>query len=292
VQAADPEARRGDIEGIHRLRTSTRRLRSELRTVRHLIDADWRQHLEGELKWLAGMLGSVRDLDILSQRLRDALPPPATRVQRNGKPPDPANGDTLRPFFDALRERHADGSQALREALRGTRYQKLLADLELGIDRPPLKDDAWEPCRSALPPLAVEAWKRLKKDARALRASDPDAAFHEVRKLAKRARYTAELIAPALGDSAQKASQRFIRLATQVQDTLGEHQDAIVAITEIEHFLAEQPRGIAFLHAAHDLLDTQRAAAQASRSHFFDVWAKLHRKKSLRWLRVAEKAGA
>src|SRR5262245_40787802 len=33
VQAADPAARRGDVEGIHRLRTSCRRLRSELRTV-------------------------------------------------------------------------------------------------------------------------------------------------------------------------------------------------------------------------------------------------------------------
>src|SRR4051812_43251186 len=31
IRVADPGARRGEIEGIHRLRTSTRRLRSELR---------------------------------------------------------------------------------------------------------------------------------------------------------------------------------------------------------------------------------------------------------------------
>ena len=66
VQAADPEARRGEVEGIHRLRTSTRRLRSELRTVRDLIDQASREQLEGELKWLAEALGSVRDLDILA----------------------------------------------------------------------------------------------------------------------------------------------------------------------------------------------------------------------------------
>jgi CHAD domain-containing protein len=292
VQAADPDARCGDVEGIHRLRTSTRRLRSELRTVRHLIDADWREHLEVELKWLAAMLGSVRDLDILSQRLREAQPEPQHGAQANGRALHLADDDILRPLFDALRERHAEASRALREAVRSARYQKVLADLEAGIDRPPLKDDAWETCRSALPPLAVGAWKRLKKEARALGPSDPDPAFHEVRKLAKRARYTAELIAPALGDRAQKTAQRFIRLATEVQDTLGEHQDAIVAITEIEHFLAEQPRGIAFLHAAHGLLETQRAVAQSSRARFFNVWAKLDRKKSLRWLRVAEKAGA
>ena len=30
IEASDPEARRGDGDGIHRLRTSIRRLRSEL----------------------------------------------------------------------------------------------------------------------------------------------------------------------------------------------------------------------------------------------------------------------
>src|SRR5271165_464185 len=50
LEAADPEARRGDVEGIHRLRTSTRRLRSELQAVRDLVKRDWREHLEQELK--------------------------------------------------------------------------------------------------------------------------------------------------------------------------------------------------------------------------------------------------
>jgi CHAD domain-containing protein len=286
VQAADPDARRGDVEGIHRLRTSTRRLRSELRTVRDLIDSNWRTHLEEELKWLAGMLGSVRDLDILSQRLHSAWSAAGHGGTMNGNGAISSGADRLQPFFQALRERHLAASRALRDALRGARYQQLLAELETAIDQPALKDDAWEPCRSALPPLGIDAWKRLKKDARALGPADPDPSFHEVRKLAKRARYTAELIAPALGRRAHKASRRFIRLTTSVQDTLGEHQDAIVAITEIERFMAENARGLDFLHAAHDLLETQRAAARESREKFSDVWAKLDRKKSLRWVKV------
>src|SRR5271165_6024476 len=75
MQAADPEARRGDPEGVHRLRTSTRRLRSELRTVSDLVDRERGEHLEQELKWLAAELGSVRDLDILYQRLYSAAAP-------------------------------------------------------------------------------------------------------------------------------------------------------------------------------------------------------------------------
>jgi CHAD domain-containing protein len=292
VQAADPDARQGDVEGIHRLRTSTRRLRSELRTVRDLIDSDWRAHLEDELKWLAGMLGSVRDLDILCQRLRNAQPETAADGRENGNGAGLSAALALQPLFEALHHRHLEASRALREALRGARYQRLLADLEAGIDNPAIKDDAWEACRSALPPLAVDAWKRLKKEARALAPSDPDPAFHEVRKLAKRARYTAELIGPALGRRADEAAQRFIRLTTQVQDTLGEHQDAIVAIGEIERFLGEQPRGLEFIRAAHVLLETQRAASRNSRDQFFGIWAKLDRKKSLRWISGKHRAHA
>jgi CHAD domain-containing protein len=290
VQGADPDARKGDVEGIHRLRTSTRRLRSELHTVRELIDLNWREHLEEELKWLASMLGRVRDLDILCHRLQGAKTGKVSSASGNGSAAASSEADDLEPLFEALHHRHLEASRALREALRGARYQKLLAELEAGVDNPALKDDAWEACRSVLPPLAVDAWKRLKKDARTLGHSDRDASFHEVRKLAKGARYTAELIAPALGTRAYKTSQRFIRLTTQVQDTLGEQQDAIVAISEIERFLTEEPRGMSFIRAAHVLLETQRAAARDSRDKFFDVWSKLDRKKSLRWLRLKHRA--
>ena len=70
IAGTDPDARRGEPEGIHRLRTTTRRLRSELRALEDLVDERFREQLEGELKWLAGCLGEVRDLDILQTRLR------------------------------------------------------------------------------------------------------------------------------------------------------------------------------------------------------------------------------
>ena len=72
LAARDPDARRGDAEGIHGLRTATRRLRSELGALEDLIDRHWREPIEGELKWLAGLLGGVRDLDVLTARLHKA----------------------------------------------------------------------------------------------------------------------------------------------------------------------------------------------------------------------------
>src|SRR5271166_3600812 len=97
--AADPEARRGEPEGVHRLRTSTRRLRSELRTVSDLVDREWREHLEQELKWLAAVLGSVRDLDILCQRLHLAAPAVAGNGRASASPcaPGTALAEFTRP---------------------------------------------------------------------------------------------------------------------------------------------------------------------------------------------------
>ena len=56
----------------------------------------------------------------------------------------------------------------------------------------------------------------------------------KLRKRAKGARYTAELIAPLLGRRAARGASEFIRLATKVQDALGEHQDALITIGELE----------------------------------------------------------
>ena len=120
MQAADPEARRGEPEGVHRLRASTRRLRSELKAVSDLVDREWGEHLEQELKWLAGGLGSVRDLDILCQRLHAAASPePRPTVMYPEAPARSARDGTLAPLFLAMRDRHDANLRTLRDKLAG-----------------------------------------------------------------------------------------------------------------------------------------------------------------------------
>ena len=60
----------------------------------------------------------------------------------------------------------------------------------------------------------------------------------ELRKRAKRVRYTTELVAPVLRRRDTRAVRSFIRLTTRIQDILGEHQDAIDTSREIEQVLA------------------------------------------------------
>src|SRR5947209_4332370 len=64
----DPAARQGNVDGVHRMRTAARRLRSELRLCRALLEGDWGERLAAELKWLGRLLGLVRDPDVMRER--------------------------------------------------------------------------------------------------------------------------------------------------------------------------------------------------------------------------------
>ena len=135
--------------------------------------------------------------------------------------------------------------------------------------------------------MVAAVWRKLKKDGRDLTPFDRDEGFHALRKRADMASYTAELIAPIMGRRADRAARRFIRLLTEVQDTLGEHQDAVVAAGEIERVLAECGDDPAFVQAAEALLKAEHGKARPAREAFFKVWDKLDRKKSHRWMKLS-----
>src|SRR5205814_407167 len=66
----DPGVRLGDDpEDVHQARVGTRRLRSDLRTFRPLLDAGWVAGVREEAGWYAGLLGEVRDSEVLIERL-------------------------------------------------------------------------------------------------------------------------------------------------------------------------------------------------------------------------------
>ena len=79
-----------DVEGVHQARVATRRLRSDLRTFRPLLDQEWATALRDELGWLAESLGAVRDGDVLLERFRkraESLPNGGRQGSRSGARP-------------------------------------------------------------------------------------------------------------------------------------------------------------------------------------------------------------
>src|SRR6185295_13148637 len=100
----DPYARLGDAEGVHQLRVAARRLRSVIRTFVPLCDPAKIQPVVEDLRWLGGVLGEVRDLDVLEIRLHEA------------------SGEDSTPFLEALAPRREKARATLKDTLNSDRY--------------------------------------------------------------------------------------------------------------------------------------------------------------------------
>jgi CHAD domain-containing protein len=99
-----------------------------------------------------------------------------------------------------------------------------------------------------------------------------------VRIKAKRARYAAELAAPAVGH----AVERFVDRVKKLQDILGEHQDAAVAEARLRELAKEAP-GPRAGFVAGLLVERQHARRQAARAAFEDCWREVQRRGRKAW---------
>src|SRR5215469_11158014 len=73
LERSEPGVREGaDPEELHRFRVATRRSRALIRASRPLV-RDQLAALDRELRWLGGVSGPVRDLDVLIEHLRDVI---------------------------------------------------------------------------------------------------------------------------------------------------------------------------------------------------------------------------
>jgi CHAD domain-containing protein len=212
LERHDPGLRLGDDpEDLHKFRVATRRSRAMIRATKPLLGKRL-ELLADELKWLGGVLGPVRDFDVLLIRLREEVRTLA---------PDTNGGDALVATLEEERERRNDVMVA---ALADERYFRLLDSYAAAIDRLPDLDTP------DLRPLAAKQLRKLRKAARALDDEPSNEELHAIRIRAKRARYSAELVAVA--DSG-KPLARYLDSLKTLQDVIGEHQDAVVAEGEL-----------------------------------------------------------
>jgi CHAD domain-containing protein len=262
----DPVVRRGeDVEGVHQARVATRRLRSDLRTFAPLIDAAWSQQLRTELAALAAELGAVRDADVLLARLRAD----AQQLAEADRP-------HLARIFDQLEARRTSARRTLLATMSSPGYATLLDDLVDATQHPMLTETARRAARHELRRVAARPWKRLARTVAALPDEPTDADLHQVRIMAKRARYAAEAVVPVLS-----AASPMARALAAVQTVLGEHHDAVVA----EQWLRStttRSRQEAFAVGA--LAGVQRAAAIAARARWRTAWAAAARPRLRAWM--------
>lgn len=250
----EPGVRLGaDPEELHKQRVATRRLRSLLRTARsQLFDLQRAERLREELSWLGGVLGEVRDRDVLIAYLLEEL----------------SSLEEAAAFGAVLELIDGERDEARREvliALDSPRYKTLLDELA----RPPSLSEGQK-----LESAAAREYERLRKAVGALGEVPSDTQLHRVRIRVKRTRYAAEAVG---------AGKRFVARAKALQDVLGEHQDAAVAELRIRELVA-QVRGTGRTAlAAGRLIERQRLRRAEARKAWPQAWKRLERAGDKTW---------
>jgi CHAD domain-containing protein len=254
---ADPVARVGDDpEGVHQARVATRRLRSDLRTFGPLLDPAWVEPLRDELRWLAGELGVAREAEVMLGHLRDHAHASGPEIE-----------SAAQPLLDAAVEEFEAARLRVVAALHTSRYLDLVDLLVQGAMAPRLRPSAASATAHDLVKLAREPWKRLKRAHAKLGDRPTDASLHALRIRTKRARYAVEAISGAVGGDEPR---KFAAALTALQDALGAHQDAAVAVAWVDDHVAGMNPPAAY--AAGVIAGLLRADAQTSRDSVPDAW--------------------
>jgi CHAD domain-containing protein len=249
VERHDPGTRLGrDPESLHEMRVGVRRLRALLRAGRTLVATDTTE-LDDRLKALGRVLGDVRDLDVLLQRLEGEA------AELGGE-----DAKHARSLLNALRTDRKRCRRRLMTFLRSGDYLALLDDAERAIDelRPSGSD-------ASLDDLAHKAFGKVGKAVRKLSDEPADDELHAVRKKGKRARYTGELA----------GRKKSVKRAKKLQDVLGEHQDAVVAAERLRGLVAEATPQQAL--AAGRLVELEEAHRAEARAAWPKAWKKLRK---------------
>jgi CHAD domain-containing protein len=249
VMANDPGTRLGtDPESLHGMRVAVRRARALLRAGDPLIETDT-QMLALELKWIGGILGDVRDLDVLLARLRGE----AASL-------DPVDRKAAGRLLRSLERQRTRVRRTMLKVLDGRRYANLLDAFDDALGE--LAPAAGE---VTLEGLAKRELKGLRQAVRAAGDEPADEVLHGLRKRGKRARYAYELA----------GAEDVVKRAKAFQDVLGEHQDSTVAEAHLRTLSHDAPPDQAL--AAGRLVERERERRARARASWRAVWRRLER---------------
>ena len=258
----EPRVRRGDADGVHKMRVATRRMRSALASYRTTLEAEPARLLRGELRWLAGILGDARDAQVMRHRLKDLVA---------AEPEELVMGPVAARIDEELLDDYRKAYGRIREALDSERYFSTLDGLETLIAEPAWTAAAQDAAGQASARMIRRDRKRLHRrvrQAQRLTGAEYAEAMHDARKDAKRLRYAAEVwgtVQPAKAGIMVDAAER-------VQKILGEYQDSVVTRQYLRRMGASASaageNGFTYgrMHAL------EQANAEAAREKFLSAW--------------------
>ena len=212
----EPGTRLGrDPEALHDMRVATRRIRAATSTFRAYLSPT-ALGARDEIGWLTRILGPVRDLDVQIERLEARMAQPDV------------GDEGLNPYLDLLQTRREAARKRMLAALDSRRYERAVGRWVAILQRGPARTflPGRTPAVAAATELVGKRYRRLRKRADGIAKDSPAEEYHASRIEAKKLRYAAEFVAPLYGGRAEG----FIAAVKGLQDVLGDHQDAAVAM--------------------------------------------------------------
>ncbi len=224
-----------DVEGLHQIRVSLRRLRAALEVFGPAFETKVLRELRAQAKFFGSAFGETRDLDVFATEL---LP----RVE--AATPGRAGIAELRKSLDAAREQSWAHCAARANSEAFTRFLlDLAAAAEIRVWRhgagpkqiAAFTRPAAELARSALDMRERKARRRAKH-----LASLNTKQRHRLRIALKKLRYTAEFFAPLF---AAKDVAKYLKKLSEAQDVFGAMNDAATVDHTLNHVLENAPSG-------------------------------------------------
>jgi triphosphatase len=220
-----------DPEGIHQMRVALRRLRSALGLFRDLMPRDQYDLLAGEVKWLAGELGSARNWDVF---LADLLAPVEQALEHD-RP--------VEALHRAASESRVKAYEQARAAILSPRYTVLLLRLGGWLEsrswrQQPLSEEAarlFAPVTELADGLLAKRHSKARKRGAHFADLAPPQR-HQLRIALKKLRYAAEFFRSLYGD---KEVAKYLRRLAALQDDLGHLNDVATAESLMDRLASE-----------------------------------------------------
>ena len=253
-----------EIEGVHKVRVTVRRLRTCLKLGKPYFKKSVIQSLRGDLKEVGQVFGKVRDLDVLQLGFRLFI-----------------TGEETNPEFDRniwMPTFGRTGGES-RAAMRNCAESQFFSDLIGRMNDFVRPDDGLKPeeKRSDLPgslrvfltPILKEQLAAMLEFRTSLENPPPYAEFHNLRLLAKAHRYTLEFFQSVLKPEPAAA---MIENLVALQDHLGELNDCVVAENLLQNALGDGlPQEVR--QAVSDFRAHKSAERAVLTKTFYQIWA-------------------
>jgi CHAD domain-containing protein len=259
-----PDVFKGEIEPLHQLRVTTRRIRVLVEMFARVIHGARVRIYRRDLRWVGQSAGGLRECDVTEALLRGR----SSRI-------DPTVADALAPIYETLGSQRRIEHEKIVEVLKGPRFRTLMERL---AKTPVRKFPPTTTVATMAPEMVQGLSRRVDRAGAKIDPEAEPATLHRLRVRIKRLRYALEM----LDELGGKRSHRAARRLGQMQTTLGDFNDVRIAIAWLRQYAEESTAPPAALLAAGAFIQSlgKRQRKLAARS--LKEWKRLDRSGIIR----------